>query len=123
MQQVRAFRRATARATALLVAALLVLGATNWGHTGWDDDACDPTPVHHDHNAHRFQNGKLPLSPAPEHCLFCHSLRSLGHGLIAAHMPVESRTVAVGVRLSDAVLTSRLLDPNAPSRAPPTVLL
>lgn len=123
MQQVRAFRRATARATALFVAALLVVGATGWGHPGWDDDACDPVPIQHDHNAHRFQRGTLPLSPATDHCLFCHSLRSLGHGLVAAHTPVGNGAQAVAVRLADAPLVGRLLDPNAPSRAPPAVLL
>jgi hypothetical protein len=123
MQQVRAFRRAAARATAWLLAALLVLGATGWGHTGWDDDACDPTPVHHDHNAHRFQHGRLPLNPATDHCLFCHTLRSLGHGLVAVQTPVENGTRVLAVRLSDVVLAGRLLDPNAPSRAPPAVLL
>jgi hypothetical protein len=107
----------------LVVAAILVLGATNWGHTGWDDDACDPIPVHHDHNAHRFQSGKLPLSPANDHCLFCHSLRSLGHGLVAAHTPLDDGARAVAVRLRDAVPAGRLLDPNAPSRAPPAVFL
>jgi len=116
------FGRAGSRAVALLLAGIVCAGVV---HTSWDagdDVACDTRPVHHDHNAHRFRAGTLPAG-AQDHCLFCHSVRSLGNGLIATHATVADSIHAASVRSSVLVLAGRLLDPNAPSRAPPSVLL
>jgi len=110
------------RLVALVLASVVCFGASGLGHSGGDDLACDLISVHHDHNAHRFQSGTLPTG-APDHCLFCHSFRSLGNGLVATHAPVADTTQAASIRASNIVLAGRLLDPNAPSRAPPSVLL
>jgi hypothetical protein len=112
------FGRAGARAVAVLLAAIVCGGSV---HASWDDAACDPAPVHHNHNAHRLRAGTLPAPP--DHCLCCHSLRSLRNGLVATQSPVADTTRAAAVRTSSVVLAGRLLDPNAPSRAPPSVLL
>ena len=111
--------RAGSRAVAVLLASVVCVGTL---HAEWDDVACDPIPVHHNHNAHRLRAGTLP-SGAQDHCLFCHSLRSLRNGLVATQTPVTDTTRAAAVRTSPVVLAGRLLDPNAPSRAPPSVLL
>ena len=111
--------RAGSRALALLLTIVVSSGVV---HTSWDDIACDPVPVHHDHNAHRLREGTLPAG-AQDHCLFCHSLRSLGNGLVAIHATIADTTHGSAIRAASAVLAGRLLDPNAPSRAPPSVLL
>jgi hypothetical protein len=113
------FGRAGSRAVALLLAGVVSLGVL---HTGGDDPNCDPTPVHHDHNAHRLRAGTLPVG-AQDHCLFCHSLRSLRNGLVATQTPVADTLHTAAIRTSSVVLSGRPLDPNAPSRAPPSVLL
>ena len=107
---------------ALLLASVVAIGTAGLGHAGWDDAACDPIPVHHDHNAHRFRSGTLPAS-TPDHCLFCHSLRSLGSGLIATHAFAVDVADASTIRVSASTTAGRLFDSNAPSRAPPAVLL
>jgi hypothetical protein len=119
MRLVHVLRRGGARAIALFVATVVCVGATGLGHTGWDDPTCDPIPVHHDHNAHRFHSGAVPRSSDSDHCLVCHSLRSLRNGLVAVHTPAIDRTPAAAVRVSDIVLAGRLLDLRAPARAPP----
>ena len=113
--------RAGTRFVAVLLASVVSFGIvhTSWA---WDDLACDPTPIHHDHNAHRLRAGTLPAG-AQDHCLFCHSLRSLGNGLVATHADVADSTQAAATRPSNIVLASLFLDSNAPSRAPPSVLL
>ncbi len=116
-------RRAAARAVALLVAGIVCVGASGLGHTAWDDAACDPVPIHHDHNAHRLHSGTLPAAPDSDHCLFCHSLRTLRNGLIAVQTPVAVESQSAALRVADTVLRGRLLDLNAPSRAPPVILL
>lgn len=113
------FGRAGSRALAVLLAGVVSFGVV---HTNWDDLACDPLPVHHDHNAHRLRTGTLPAG-AQDHCLFCHSLRSLRSGLVATQTPVADTTSAAAVRTSSVVLAGQLLDPHAPSRAPPSILL
>ena len=75
------FGRAGSGAVAVLLAGIVCAGAV---HNGWDDAACDPIPVHHDHNAHRLKAGTLP-DGAQYHCLFCHSLRSLRNVLVATN--------------------------------------
>jgi len=118
----RRFPRAAIRLLAVLLASVVSIGAAGFGHSGWDDAACDPIPVHHDHNAHRFHSGRLPAG-APDHCLFCHSLRSLGNGLVATQLFVADGSQAAAVRISASTIAGRLLDSSAPSRAPPVVLL
>jgi hypothetical protein len=100
---------------------MVSLSAAGFAHNGWDDGACDPIPVHHDHNAHRLQSGKLPTG-AQDHCLFCHSLRSLGNGLVATNIFVADSAQAATVRTSVPVVAGRLFAPHAPSRAPPALL-
>ena len=115
-------RRAGVKALALFLASVVSIGTAGFGHSGWDDAACDPIPVHHDHNAHRFHSGRLP-GGTPDHCLFCHSLRSLGNGLVATQAFVADAADIATVRISASLIAGRLRDSNAPSRAPPTVLL
>jgi len=118
----RRFHRTGIKALALLLASVVAIGTAGLGHAGWDDAACDPIPVHHDHNAHRFRSGTLPAS-TPDHCLFCHSLRSLANGLVATQFFVADGSLAAAVRISASPIAGRLLDSSAPSRAPPVVLL
>ena len=106
----------------LLAALLINIVSLGVAHTSWDDAACDPILVHHDHNAHRLHSGTLPAH-APDHCLFCHSLRSLGTGLAAISAAVVDASSATTLRTADTALASRLLDSYTPSRAPPAFLL
>jgi hypothetical protein len=114
-------RRAAAKALAVLLASMVSLSAAGLAHNEWDDGACDPIPVHHDHNAHRFRAGTLPTG-AQDHCLFCHSLRSLGNGLVATNVFAADTAPAATVRSAALVRAGRLLDSHAPSRAPPALL-
>ena len=123
MGRLRFLRRNGARAIALLLASIVCAGATGVGHSGWDDPSCDPIPVHHDHNAHRFQSGRLPTAPADDHCLACHSLRSLRTGLVLIQTVFANDTHVAVINTADAVLAGRVLDSTAPSRAPPADLL
>ena len=111
--------RAGSTALAVLLAGIVCAGSI---HASWDDAACDPAPIHHDHNAHRLRAGTLPAG-AQDHCLFCHSLRSLRNGLVAVHGFVAASSRTVTLRPSNTVLASLFLDTNTPSRAPPSVLL
>jgi hypothetical protein len=120
MRRLRFLRRAATRATALLLASIVCAGL---GHSSWDDLTCDPIPVHHDHNAHRFQSGHLPTTPADDHCLACHSLRSLRTGLVAIQVAVAGDSHIANVSAADILLSGRALDSTAPSRAPPANLL
>src|SRR5215468_4146152 len=122
MGRLRFISRVATRTIALLLASIVCGGATGLGHSGWDDISCDPIPVHHDHNAHRFKPGRLPTTPADDHCLACHSLRSLGTGLIVIHSAVADDAHVVAVCAADLVLPDRALDSTAPSRAPPASL-
>ena len=123
MRSAHFLRRAAARAVAVLIASIICVGTSGLGHTGWDDAACDPVPIHHDHNAHRLHSGTLPTAPESDHCLFCHSMRTLRTGLVAVQTPAADGIQSATVRAADVVLAGRLLDLNAPSRAPPVVLL
>ena len=107
------------RSVALVLASVVCAGSV---HASWDDVACDPAPIHHDHNAHRLKAGTLPAG-AQDHCLFCHSLRSLGNGLVATHAHVTDSSHAADIRPSNVVLASLYLDSSAPARAPPAILL
>jgi hypothetical protein len=123
MGRLRFLRRNGARAIALLLASIVCAGATGLGHSAWDDPSCDPIPVHHDHNAHRFQPGRLPTTPVDDHCLACHSLRSLGTGLVLIQTVFANDTHVAVINTADVVLAGRVLDSTAPSRAPPADLL
>jgi hypothetical protein len=123
MGRLRFLRRNGARAIALLLASIVCAGATGLGHSGWDDRSCDPIPVRHDHNAHRFRSGRLPTTPVDDHCLACHSLRSLGTGLIVIQSAVADDADVATVGEAAVVLSGRVLDSTAPSRAPPADLL
>ena len=123
MGRTRSLRNTGARAIALLLASIVSVGATGFGHSGWDDPSCDPILVHHDHNAHRFQSGHVPVAPPDDHCVVCHSLRSLRTGLVAIHAAVTSGVRVATVRATDVVLSGRVLDSTAPSRAPPAATL
>jgi hypothetical protein len=94
------------------------LSATGLGHSGGDDRSCDPILVRHDHNAHKFQSGQL-TRPADDHCLACHSLRSLRTGLVAIHAAFADSAHIATVRVADVILSGSILDSTAPSRAPP----
>src|SRR5436305_9399988 len=107
-------RRACPRAIAFVLAWMVCLSVV---HARWDDTACDPQPIHHDHSAHRFRAG---TTTAPDdHCLLCHSLRTLRRGLVATATPVVATASTGRVHARPPVAASRLLDPIAPARAPP----
>jgi hypothetical protein len=119
----RSIRRLSTRITALLVASIVCVGSADLGHRGWDDPSCDPVPVHHDHNAHRFKAGQLPLGPADNHCILCHSLRSLRDGLVVTPLAIAVSARVEAVRPLQPTLAGRVLDSSAASRAPPAVNL
>jgi hypothetical protein len=123
MRRLRLVRSLATRAIALLLTSVVCFGASGIGHTGWDDPVCDPIPVHHDHNAHRLQSGRLPANPVDDHCLACHSLRSLRTVLVAVHAAVTDDAKVANVCTADVVLSGQVFDSSAPSRAPPTDLL
>ena len=123
MQVVQPLRRATLRVVAVLLASIVCAGATGMGHTAWDDPACDPVPVHHDHNAHRISGGTLPSNDADDHCFLCHSMRLLRNGLVAQHVAAADTTQSATVLATDVVRAGRVLESSAPARAPPVTLL
>jgi hypothetical protein len=109
--------------TALLLASIVCLGSADLGHRGWDDPSCDPVPVHHDHTAHRFKAGQLPFGPVDNHCILCHSLRSLRDGFIATPVAIAASAHVETVRPVQPPLAGRLIDCRAASRAPPALSL
>ncbi len=123
MQTLRSLRRTGSRAVALLLAALVCIGGADFRHTGWDDPACNPPPVQHDHSKHRLQAGQLPSGPVDDHCALCHSLRSLRAGLTPtpAAAPVSVK-IAV-VRPEQSALAGRVALSTAAPRGPPLDLL
>jgi hypothetical protein len=123
MRATRSIRRLSTRITAIILSSMVCVGSADLGHRGWDDPACDPAPVHHDHNAHRFKAGQLPLGPADNHCVLCHSLRSLRDGFVAARVALAASTHVEPVRSVQSPLAGRLVDSTAASRAPPTANL
>jgi hypothetical protein len=116
-------RRLGAKITALVLSALVCAGSANLGHKTWDDPSCDPLPVHHDHNAHRFQSGRLPIGPADDHCVLCHSLRSLVASAVATPLAFGTSASVGVVRQARPGLAGRLLGATATPRAPPSALL
>jgi hypothetical protein len=70
-----------------------------------------------------FQSGCVPAAPADNHCLACHSLRSLRKGLVAIQTAVPDDAAVTLVCAAGAVLAGRVLDSTSPSRAPPADLL
>ena len=123
MRTFRLIRRAGSRAVALLLASLVCIGSADFRHTGWDDPACNPVPVHHDHNAHRFQAGQLPTGPADDHCALCHSLRSLRAGLTPSLTSAPASVSVTVVRAEQSTLAGRIALSTAAPRGPPLDLL
>jgi hypothetical protein len=109
------------RALAALLAFVVCGGALDWGHGGGDDRACDPTPVVHDHNAHRFSSAPSQSTPPAEHCYICHSLRLLYTSLVARGARVGAATQSkLFVPLTALAVPSASSVPVS-SRAPPGV--
>ena len=115
-----AFRQSVrTRAFALLLSVAVCAATVDWGHTGWDDPACDPVPVLHSHSAHHLTGGGETSDAPADHCSLCHFLRLLHTALSLKSLPAselwqtaERRTPATAVALA-------LLAFNVPSRAPP----
>jgi len=114
---------AGARCLAALLAVFVCAGAADWGHVAWDDPACDPAPVRHDHSAHRFTAGTADDQPSDGHCYLCHSLRLLHTGLTVRSAPTPHTDVSSPYRIGDVISPSLLVAGVALSRAPPVVLL
>jgi hypothetical protein len=99
---------------------LVLVGALGGWHTPDDSDDYPAPAVHQhtDHNA-RFTTSTEPTSP--EHCVFCHWLRTLGNGAPVATQLFAAEAfhfIRVGELDSLVRTTSRLA---LPSRAPPLV--
>jgi hypothetical protein len=116
-------KRAAIRGLATLLALIVCAGAADWGHTGWDDPACDPVPVLHDHSAHRFRPASEQAPPSDGHCYLCHALRLL-HMSLTAHA-VAAIPAAGGAFYRtgvEASISRAVAHPTLP-RAPPAALL
>jgi hypothetical protein len=123
MQLVAVRGRAIVRAFAVLLTALIVGGSVGWGHAGWDDPACDPVPVLHDHTAHRFDSRSQQTPPTDGHCYLCHALRLL-HNALVAHPYAVAQTGTAALRSIDARLSQSEIAASATlPRAPPAVRL
>jgi hypothetical protein len=123
MQTVRSLRRTGSRAIALLLASLVCIGSADVRHTGWDDPACNPLPVQHDHNGHRLQAGQLSSGPVDDHCALCHSLRSLRAGLTPTPAAGPVSVAIAAVRPAPSALAGRIALSTAAPRGPPLDLL
>ena len=123
MQTMRLLRRTGSRALALLLASLVCIGGADFRHKGWDDPACNPLPVQHDHNAHRLQAGQLPSGPVDDHCALCHSLRSLRAGLTPTPAAAPVSVAIAAVRPAPSALAGRIALSTAAPRGPPLDLL
>jgi len=114
---------AGARCFAALLAVFVFAGAADWGHVAWDDPACDPAPVRHDHSAHRFTTGTADSQPSDGHCYLCHSLRLLHTGLTVRSVLTAQTDVSSPHRIGVVISPNLLVAGGALSRAPPFVLL
>ncbi|HEX7796251.1 MAG TPA: hypothetical protein VF456_17940 [Vicinamibacterales bacterium] len=114
---------AGARCFAALLAVFVFAGAADWGHVAWDDPACDPAPVRHDHSAHRFTTETTDSQPSDGHCYLCHSLRLLHTGLTVRSVPTPHADVSSPYRIGVLISPNLLVAGVALSRAPPFVLL
>jgi hypothetical protein len=123
MRLLRVLRRhASARTLVALLIVAVWGGTVDWGHTGWDDPACDPMPVQHDHAAHRVSNDtRTPIAPAG-HCEFCHFLRLLHTALSAKSLAASLVAHSDPHRPPDRVFAAALFAFYVPSRAPPARL-
>jgi hypothetical protein len=115
--------RAGVRVLAVLLTALVLGGSVDWGHTGWDDPACDPVPVLHDHSAHRYGSRSEQSPPSDGHCYLCHALRLL-HIALTAH-PYAVAQASATTLSSVAALTSpsEIAAGSTLPRAPPAALV
>jgi hypothetical protein len=114
---------AGARCLAALLAVFVWAGTADWGHVAWDDPACDPAPVYHDHSAHRFTAGTADDQPSDGHCYLCHSLRLLHTGLTVRSAPAPRTDVSSPYRIGVIISPNLLVAGARLSRAPPVVLL
>ena len=85
------------------------------------DDACQPTLVLHDHNAHRIGGSRGITPPGNPHCVVCHWLQSVptvASAIAAAPPPADCQhlTVSVLPRSGAAVLEQ------IAARAPPAIV-
>lgn len=123
MHFLAAGRRAGVRTVAVFLTALVCAGSVGWGHTAWDDPACDPIPVQHDHSAHRLAAQTQQTPPAEGHCYLCHALRLL-HVALAAHPADAPQTSSASLYRVDAPLSvSQAIAGATRPRAPPVALL
>jgi hypothetical protein len=94
------------------VAALLDDGA---------DDACQPSLVLHDHNAHRISASRASATPDNEHCVVCHwlqSVQTVATAIGAAPPPADCHHLTVSVLpLAGAAALEQIA-----ARAPPAVV-
>lgn len=111
------------RYLAVVLALFVWGGAADWGHVAWDDPACDPVPVRHDHSAHRFTAGTPGSEPSDGHCYLCHSLRLLHTGLTARSILTPYTDVSSPYRIGVVITPNLLVAGVALSRAPPIALL
>jgi hypothetical protein len=116
-------KRAAIRGLATLLALIVCAGAADWGHTGWDDPACDPVPVLHNHSAHRFRAATEQAPPSDGHCYLCHALRLLHMSLTAHPAAVIPAAGAAFYRSGAEASLSRAATTTTLPRAPPPALL
>lgn len=118
-----AFHRSVRTRAFAMLLAVAVCGATfDWGHSGWDDPACDPAPVLHNAAAHRLTgDGRTPAAPA-DHCSLCHFIRLLHTALSLASLPASQTHQAAAARAADGVPAIVQVALHLPSRAPPALL-
>lgn len=97
---------------------LLTLAGAMGGWHAPDDRDDEAVPLVHHHNQHN-ERFTTAAAPAPEHCAFCHWLRTFGNGkpvavqILAATPPRLIRSLAV---LEHGHSSTLLV---LPSRAPP----
>jgi hypothetical protein len=103
---------------AMVIAAMVIVGTTDWWHA---DDKDSAPPAFHDHSAHHYAFAAARLAArAADHCYLCHWLRTLGNGFgsVAEYRLAPSK--GRQVLLVDACRTSDLVASILPSRAPPS---
>jgi hypothetical protein len=82
-----------------------------------DDAICQPTPVLHDHSAHRI-GARPSAAPETQHCVLCHWLQSLQTVLGATSHAIRSSDVH-RVALPSPPSSGRDAAGALPARAPP----
>ena len=105
-----------------LLAMFVWAGMGDLGHPAWDDPACAPVPVHHDHTAHRVAAEGRQVRPSDGHCYLCHAFRLLRVGLSARSFFNSGLGAASLHRVGTYPSLSRLVGGATSSRAPPLSL-